>query len=172
MPSIFLIRHGEPELTGVVLGQFDAPLSMRGREQAAAATANLQVHRTYTSPLLRATQTAECIDSRELHIVEELREVDLGEWTGKSWTQIEEQWGDLARRKTADWLGIPAPGGETWESVMRRAEAALHIIRSGPDPCAVVAHQGINSALANLITGCDPLTFAQEYGEVIHLEYE
>jgi broad specificity phosphatase PhoE len=172
MASIFLIRHAEPEMRGVLLGQMDSPLSETGRERAAQVLGGMHVPVAWTSPLLRARETAALLDARQVVEVPGLREIDHGEWTGRTWTEIEVKWADLAMRKSADWLGVTAPGGEEWTTFLDRVRAAWQGIREGPPDSAVVAHQGVNAALAHLIDGRDPLAFTQEYGEVIRLEYD
>jgi alpha-ribazole phosphatase len=171
MATLYLIRHGEPKLRGVFLGRMDPPLSAAGHAHAKAALKGLDVALTYTSPLQRARQTAEYISSQQLVEIQDLRESDYGEWTGKTWTEIETNWPDLAHRKSADWLGITPPDGETWPELLQRIGAVWTTIRRGPQLCAVVAHQAVNAALASLITQTDPLHFAQQYGEVIRIEY-
>jgi len=172
MAFLFLIRHAEPEITGVMLGQLDPPLSPNGRVQAVDVLSALQVDTVWTSPLRRAIETAQSI--RAHHVVEltELREIDQGEWTGRTWSEIEIQWNDLAAQKTWDWLGIAAPGGESWADFIDRIGQAWTRIRTGRGPTAVVGHQAVNAALKHLIDGSDPLEFTQQYGEVIRLEYD
>jgi len=170
--SLYLIRHAEPALTGVMLGQMDPPLSGAGRLQAAAALAGIDVTIAWTSPLRRARETAAFIGAQRVMELPGLSEIDQGEWTGKTWSQIEAGWGELASRKASDWLGIPAQGGESWDSFLNRVQQAWNTIRAGPSPAAVVGHQGVNAALVHLIHGGNPLQFTQAYGEVIQLEYD
>jgi broad specificity phosphatase PhoE len=172
MASIFLIRHAEPEMTGVFLGQMDSPLSAAGREHAARALRGMRVPVAWTSPLLRARETAALLDAGQVVELPGLAEIDHGQWTGRTWTEIEAGWGDLAKRKAEDWLGVAAPGGEEWAAFLARVLAAWQRIREGPTGSAVVAHQGVNAALAYLIRGADPVTFTQGYGEVIRFEYD
>lgn len=171
MATIHLIRHGEPEMRGVFLGQMDPPLSMPGRMQVAGSLTEIEVTIIYTSPLRRARETAEYVRSPRIRILQDLREIDFGEWTGKTWREIESGWSELAQRKAADWLGVAAPGGESWQQLLDRTGNAWRIILAGPMPAAVVAHQAVNAALANLIDGSDPLAFQQQYGEVTQINY-
>ena len=171
MAILYLIRHGEPELRGVFLGRMDSPLSAAGHFAVKSALAGLVVQVTYTSPLSRAAQTAAYLSSAKTIQVPDLCELGEGEWTGKTWAEIEAGWSDIARLKSADWLGIAAPGGESWECLVHRVARVWDTIRKGPEPCAVVAHQGVNAALASLISETNPLQFAQQYGEVIRFEY-
>ncbi len=170
MASLFLIRHAEPQITGVLLGQLDPPLSDAGRIQAETLS-DVEVEIVWTSPLRRAKETAHFVRANRIEIPE-LREIDQGEWTGKSWAEIEARWGDLALRKSNDWLGISAPGGESWPEFLERIGKAWVVVRAGVAPAAIVAHQGVNAALKFLIDGSDPTQFTQGYGEVIQLEYD
>jgi broad specificity phosphatase PhoE len=171
MPTLFLIRHGEPELRGVFLGQMDSPLSETGRAQVKPAMANIEVAVTYTSPLRRARETAAYIRSPQLIECADLREFHQGQWTGLTWAEIQVRWPDLASRRSADWLGVSAPGGESWCAFVERVAAVWRTIREGPAPCAIVAHHGVNSALMSIIKNADPLRFTQQYGEVLQIEY-
>ena len=168
MATLYLIRHAEPTHTGVLLGQLDPGLSPHGRQQA-ATLANLPVEQVWSSPLRRARQTANHIN-RPIIEIPELRELHQGDWTGKSWIEIEANWPDQAASKLTDWLHTPAPGGETWPDFLTRIALALHRIQKGPFPAAVVAHQAVNAALRYLIDARDPLTHTQQYGEIIELE--
>ena len=170
--TLFLIRHGEPESRGVFLGQSDPPLSTSGQSRVRAALSCLQVTVTYCSTLRRARQTADLIPSQKLVELPELKEIDMGDWTGKTWREIETGWGKLAADKSADWLGIDPPNGESWSALMHRVRSAWQLIRQGPEPVAVVAHFAVNAALANLIDGRDPLSFSQQYGEAFRLHYD
>lgn len=172
MASLFLIRHGEPEITGVLLGQMDPPLAPAGKARLEAALRDVQVEAAWTSPLRRARETAAYVHAARVIELPELREIDQGQWTGKSWAEIEATWGDLAARKMSDWLAVAAPDGETWSAFLDRVRHAWSVIRNGPRPAAVVAHQGVNAALRYLIDGRNPLDFAQQYGEVIELAYD
>ena len=172
MATLYIIRHGEPEIKGVFLGRMDPPLSQDGHRAVAAALADLQVQVTYTSPLRRARQTASYIPSPELIELAALQEVDFGVWTGKTWHEIETHWTELACKKAEDWLGIDPPEAESWSSLVSRLKPVYARISAGKSPAAVVAHQGVNAALLNLINGNNPLTFTQRYGEVIRIELD
>jgi broad specificity phosphatase PhoE len=125
------------------------------------------VESVLSSPLLRARDTAKALfPKNRVEVVEELIEVSLGEWDGLAWPDVERRDPELAKRKLTDWFGVPAPGGEEGEAVMRRAARALEIARAAPSPVAIVAHAGINAVLWNLMTGSPAITFRQAYLEV------
>jgi alpha-ribazole phosphatase len=159
-------------MRGSFLGQMDPPLSAGGHREAKRVLAEVKVQIAYTSPLLRARQTAEYLRCKELVMVPEFREIHYGQWTGKTWQEIENEWGVAAKQKMADWLGVTPPGGEHWSDFLARVDRGWRSIRSGPAPAAIVAHQGVNAALAFVIDGGDPLQFVQGYTEIVQVEYE
>jgi probable phosphoglycerate mutase len=129
--------------------------------------AAVAVKAIYVSPLRRAMETAAAIRCGvEPVVVEELAEIDFGEWEGFTWQEIEERWPGAACRKVEDWLGETAPGGECWTDFDARVGRALERILAGPKPAAVVAHMVVNAALAARLAGADPKRFHQQYGEI------
>lgn len=168
MPKLFLVRHAEPELTGILLGRLDPGLSPAGHESARRALESMNAAIAYASPLRRAQQTAAYLPaSIERITLSELAEISLGEWQGLRWEEVTAAWPELARKKMEGWHAAPAPGGETWRQVAERAAAALGRIRSGPLPAIVVAHQGIHSAIASCLDGSDPHAFNQAYCQIL-----
>lgn len=146
-----MIRHCEPALTGVLLGQCDPPLSAAGRAHAASLLDGIGLKMVYSSPLRRALETAEAIArDAPVTIVDDLREITFGEWDGLAWAEIEAAEPDLAARKLRDWHGVTSPGGETWESFAARVTHAFEQIRNGPRPAAMVAHAAVNQVLCGV----------------------
>ena len=167
MPKLFVVRHAEPEITGVLLGRVDSPLSTLGAREAQERLGDLDVRIVYTSPLRRALETAQWMErAGGVEILEELAEVGLGAWDGMSWLDIERRYPELARLKLDDWFGVTPPGGEPWSSVQKRVARALARIRQGPFPAALVAHIGVNAEVAHQVAGVDPRAFRQEYCQV------
>jgi len=167
MPKLYLVRHAEPGITGVLLGRMDPALSEAGERQARESLSVLDVLIVYTSPLRRALETAQLIErARGIEVLEELTEVGLGAWDGLSWTEVERRDPDLARRKLEDWFGVTPPDGEPWAAVEKRVARALARIRQGEFPAAVVSHVGVNAELARQAAGADRAAFQQDYCQV------
>lgn len=139
--KLFLLRHGQTEMSvdRRYSGRGDVPLTEHGRGQAAAAAKRLAgmpgligedgtPPPIVSSPLTRAMQTAQAIADATGGRVETrpgLIETDFGEWEGMTFTEAARRDPDLHRR----WLGDPSsapPGGESFDVVYRRVEAALH----------------------------------------------
>lgn len=173
MSRIFLIRHAEPAITGVILGATDAPLSVRGHERARAMASGFadlpSVKAVYASPLRRSLQTAAYLLQpwHPFAALDGLREISYGPWDGLTWEEIEAGDPGLADRKVADWLGVEVPGGEPWDDFKERVASALAGILAGPLPAAVVAHQGVNAHLSRLLGGGAETGFLQDYCEIL-----
>jgi broad specificity phosphatase PhoE len=165
MPKLYVVRHAEPALTGVLLGRTDPPLSEAGRRDAREKLGRLQVEVTYTSPLRRCQETAEAIEA-PVEALDGLAEISLGEWDGLSWDEVERRDPTLARRKTADWFRVTPPGGEPWIVFAERVMQAVDKVLQGPLPAAIVAHAATNSVIAQRLGGADPGGFDQPYCEI------
>jgi broad specificity phosphatase PhoE len=159
-----LVRHGETSanLEGIWHGSTDAPLTDRGRTQASRVAGWLlqecpDAAALYTSPLLRARDTARAIAESiglELRVEPSLAEYHLGEWEGKSYRELHENhrlWDQM--RRDPDF----APhGGESPRQVTGRVSEALHRIGASHagERVIVVAHGGaLSLALAAILDG-------------------
>jgi broad specificity phosphatase PhoE len=172
MPQLLLVRHAEPEFTGILLGRKDVSLSAEGRAMAQARLPAFDASVAYVSPLRRAQETAAFLSAGIPRVtLPDLAEIGLGQWEGFAWRQVEERWPEMAARKLSNWFQVAPPEGESWDQVIVRARNALSRIREGPFPAIVVAHQGIHSALAWLITGTGPGEFKQGYCEGIPYDF-
>lgn len=143
---LLLVRHGESEWNadGRLQGQADPPLSQLGRHQAARMAARLVDHEIdaiVASDLQRAMDTARALAGAvELDVIarEDLREVDLGSWTGISRTDIESRDPEAWRRWRIE--GIEGwEGGERYADAMQRVATAISAIAAEWDGRTVVA---------------------------------
>lgn len=156
--KFYFVRHGETEWNVLkkIQGKTDVPLNENGQNQAKALAASLveqKLHavKIYTSPQLRATQTAEIIGNA-LHIeCEELQgliEMDLGEWEGSNWETIEEEYAQAYHNWNEHRRHVHTPGGECYNEVLERTLDALkHILSKENDNVIVVTHSAILMSL-------------------------
>lgn len=126
---VLLARHGETvfNVEGRWQGQSDSPLTPRGVAQAhqlAEALAVEDVGAVYSSDLGRAVETARAVAApHRLDVMcdARLREIDVGDWTGRTRTDILAH--DAEGLRT--WGAAPAtmrlPAGETLAEAQRRA---------------------------------------------------
>ncbi len=156
---ILLARHGETAENRErrFQGQKDVPLNETGRAQARALAeraAAETIAALYTSPLVRARETAEIVGERiglEPRPDERLKEVDVGEWQDRLKDDVEREdpEGWAAFRRAGD--DFRFPGGESLREQQDRVIAALVDITQARElPALVVCHRGaIRCALAH-----------------------
>jgi broad specificity phosphatase PhoE len=156
---LVLVRHGESTWNAEerLQGQLDPPLSDRGREQARALLPLLDgvpPDRVISSDLSRARETADLLGLRPARLDPRWREIDVGEWGGKTAAEIDAQGSDLT-----NWRGGPrtARDGETWEAFSARVAGALEELMEAGGPWLVVCHGGCIRVSVAHVTGADPL---------------
>ena len=112
---LYIIRHGKTELNAKMLmqGRSDHPLNETGFSQAAEAAERFAdmgvlIDRVYSSPLVRAIQTAEAIaPDAELIIDERLIEMDYGPYEGMDLNDPAPEVIEFFM----DFVNVPAPDG-------------------------------------------------------------
>ena len=157
MTDFHLLRHGEHTLQGkIVAGRTPGiGLSDRGRAEAEAAAARLadaNITAIYASPLQRAQETAQIVAERlglAVATVDDLNEVDFGDWTGSTFAAIREtaHFPAWANRRSLAFI----PGGESMRNVQRRiVETMMDLHTLHPDAALVLVSHGdtIRSGLA------------------------
>jgi broad specificity phosphatase PhoE len=149
--TILLARHGETDWNREKRwqGHADHSLNERGREQARALAERLAAvpfTAIYASDLRRAYETAIVVaDGSGLTVtpMRELREVDVGSWTGLSYDEVKARFGD-AYTQMRTRTGRGWEGGETYAEMGRRVLEAMHsIAREHPgETVLVITHSG------------------------------
>jgi broad specificity phosphatase PhoE len=156
MGTLLFTRHGETEdnlaqrLSTAPPGPPLTELGCRQAAELAAALAERQLEAIYTSPLVRARQTAEIVGGDRgipIHLVDALRELSVGAREGRTDPGVFEEMDQVWKTWTVDGdLELEAgPGGETGQQVLARGLAALKVIRRAhpSGTVLVVAHSGI-----------------------------
>jgi broad specificity phosphatase PhoE len=161
MERLILVRHGESTWNAEhrLQGQLDPPLSERGREQARAlaplvAALGVPAERVVCSDLGRAVQTAELLGLEPALVDPAWREIDVGEWGGRTAAEVDAQGGELT-----NWRGGPrtAPGGEPWPIFEARVMDAVDALLAQGGPWLVVCHGGCIRVATAHLTGASPL---------------
>ena len=144
----FLIRHASHDQLGRTLSGWTpgVHLNAAGRLEAdwlAGQLAESQVEAVYTSPLECCVETAEAIAAAvpcALRVRDELGEIRFGEWTGRSFAELESD--PLWLQFNAHRSRVRIPGGETMADVQRRVVRQLENLqaRHGFGPVVVVSH--------------------------------
>jgi broad specificity phosphatase PhoE len=138
------------------VGHADLPLSAAGARDLAALAPGFPAvpDRVFASDLARARRSAEVLAEGWGSAVEtdaRLREMDFGEWDGRTWAELEAADGARLTGWMGDWVNERAPGGESFTDVAARA-AAWAAEMPGEGTAVAVAHAGsIRALLCHLL---------------------
>lgn len=146
--NIYLIRHGR-QSSG--LCNVDVNLSPEGRRQAGIVARRMKpwnIQGLWCSDLIRARETAEIIGAElnlKPEVAEGIREIDFGDWTGKSDSELEQEYGRLRYDFYHGIQDIRYPGGENGQDCSARFEKAMNEIihearNRGFERIALVTH--------------------------------
>lgn len=156
---LYLIRHGitQGNLDGKYIGQTDLALCPEGEahiHELVRKAGYPDVEQVYTSPLKRCVETAEIIYPHlKLAKVDEIAEMDFGEFEGKRQQELEQL------PEYTQWLkgGVDScpPGGESFGDFSLRCISGLDIIfkdmmKKELNRAAVITHGGV---ITNLLAG-------------------
>jgi probable phosphoglycerate mutase len=155
--TIVMIRHGETDWNrdNRFQGHADPPLNEIGRAQARALAERMREERAdalYASPLARAHETAVILAAQlalVVKVADQLREVDVGSWSGLTRTEVEARF-PVGYGRWLDY-GHGWDDGETYEELgLRVVSWLLRVAETHPRGRVVaVTHGGpIRSALA------------------------
>jgi len=155
---LLLARHGQSVSNAIrrFQGAQDvalSPLGMRQAEALGQAVSRRAIAHVYVSPFERARHTAEIALARldlPLTVVDDLRELSLGEWEGCTVEEIRTRPGDPYARWVRDPVQCPPPGGEPLADVQARVLRAVERITAAHpngDDVLIVSHGGVISAL-------------------------
>jgi broad specificity phosphatase PhoE len=148
MTTFYLIRHATNDLVGNSIAgrKPGVHLSCAGREEAerlALQLAHTGITQIYTSPLERTRETAEALARKlqlPIHDSEAFKEIDFGDWTGRSFSELEpspawRQWNQYRS-------GSRVPNGEMILEVQSRMVREIERLRREfpEDSIAIVSH--------------------------------
>jgi broad specificity phosphatase PhoE len=175
---LYFVRHGES--TANLLREFSNsgvkhPLTEKGVEQARAVARGLSgllVEQIYSSPVMRAVQTAQILAESlqaPLEVTEALREWSVGIYEG---TTDPVGW-ELHRQVQDDWFihqkfDSRMPGGESFREIQERFIPFIEgLVRNGGNPnrsIVLVGHGGLYVAMLPTIFRNVDSAFARQHG--------
>ncbi|MEO0250167.1 MAG: histidine phosphatase family protein [candidate division WOR-3 bacterium] len=155
--KLYIVRHGETQWNKeeVFRGRKDVPLNETGlwqAERTGAFFSNKKVEVVYSSPLARATQTAEAIclaTGARLSLDHAFIDMDFGPWEGLSLANVRTSY----PQEFETWRKVPhrfrMAGAETLAQVRRRVREGLQRIETQANGTAVITtHRVICKLLA------------------------
>ncbi len=161
--KLYFIRHGQTDwnLKGMIQGSIDTELNETGIKQAEELcskiiSSGIRFSKIYTSRQKRALKTAQIISnavSVEYIPIDGLEEVNLGDWEGLSWKQVEERY----PADYEDWYNnrryTKVHNGESYQDMLERVLKALNIIiENNNEDVAIVTHNAVIMCLQCYVT--------------------
>ncbi|MEO8276276.1 MAG: histidine phosphatase family protein [Thermoanaerobaculia bacterium] len=169
--NLYLLRHGQTAASreNRFTGSSNPPLTPVGAAMAesfASAYSELEWQAVYTSPLLRARQTAEPLVRRlgvEPIVENGLAEIGYGEWEGLTAEEARERGPAAYDYWAHDVASRGAPGGETAFAVAARAMRVVEQIRTHYESgnVLVVSHKATLRIVACALLGLDVRLFRE-----------
>ena len=166
---LYLIRHGATDANLAVPARIQgrntnpalAEVGVRQAEATRDFLAIRPVEHCYTSPLLRAAQTASIVAAPHgltPVFLEALTECDVGRWEGLDWQTIRDLDPDGHARFHANPAEFGYPGGENFAHVHDRVRPALDelLVRHAGEAILVVAHHVVNRTYLAGLLGLGP----------------
>lgn len=158
MTTIWWVRHG-PTHAKAMVGWTDVPADLSDQ----AAVARLREYLPAGVPVLssdlsRTRATADAIAGARprLPVERDLREIHFGNWEGK---RVDEVTGAEATRLRRFWDAPgedPAPGGESWNTLLDRVDRAEARLTEAHDDLIIVAHLGVIVSRLQRALGISP----------------
>jgi broad specificity phosphatase PhoE len=166
MTAVFLIRHGSTAVNRQTPyrlqgRKLDVGLDTAGAEQArrtAAALAGFALAAVYSSPLLRALETAAAVarpHALEPVAIPDLIEADLGRWEGLTWAEAGEHDPEHYQLFQAHPGTVPYPNGESFLDVQKRVLPLINSLAAAHpgQNIVVLGHNVVNRAYLAGILG-------------------
>jgi broad specificity phosphatase PhoE len=161
MTLLALLRHGPTEWNAArrLQGHRDIPLSPVGRDQVGhwRLPPELAVWQWLTSPLRRASETAELLGVAQARREPRLTEMDWGEWEGLTLAELDRIPAAALAERAAAGLDFQPPGGESPRQVQARLLPLLAEIARDGRPTGGITHKGVIRAVYALASGWNML---------------
>ena len=175
--NLYLVRHGQTEFSreNRFCGSSDPPLTSVGEAMAAAvakAYASTPGEAIYTSPMLRARQTADALAklTGSPALVEDgLKEIAYGEWESLTVDDVKARWPAAYGYWADDVASRGTPGGETAFAVAARAMRAVEAIRTrhASGNVLIVSHKATLRIIACALLGLDVRLFRERIAQPV-----
>ena len=163
--TLYLLRHGQTEysLNNAFCGSVDPKLTDDGIEMAqgfAVAYQSVEWQAIYASPMIRAIATAKPLAEKlgmELELRDGLKEINYGNWEGKTVATVSSEYHDDYIRWTADPAWYPPTGGELAVAIASRALVVIEEIkqRYSSGNILIVSHKATIRIILCSLLGID-----------------
>ncbi len=161
--TVFLVRHGQTNsnISGYYMGWSDEDINDTGYTQVRRLSSRLSdspIDAIYVSPLRRTCSTATVLAEPhrlELKVLDDLIEINLGDWQGLHIDEIKKRWPELWIQSRSNPSKFTMPNGESFQQVSERAARAYDVILAANQNklVVIVSHEVVVKVLVTHILG-------------------
>ncbi|HER27090.1 MAG TPA: histidine phosphatase family protein [Rhodospirillales bacterium] len=148
MIPLVVLRHGPTSWNAAkkIQGRSDIALGRVGRDLVGRwrLGAEFTEFECVTSPLIRAVETARIMGLAPSGTIDDLIEMDWGDWEGRTLADLRTDLGPEMTANEKRGLDFRAPGGESPRDIQRRLQGWLKTLTK---PTIAVTHKGVIRAL-------------------------
>lgn len=162
--TLYLLRHGATAANGRFIGKTDLPVVDSGYVQLEKTRVLLSeegVSEILSSPMLRCRQSSEHLQlGLETVVLDDLREIDFGNWEERNFQEISESWPDEVAAWSVWSEQFAFPGGENIGDFLRRLKKVQeYIAQCKAEKLLVVTHGGVIRHLLCLYLNISPRNY-------------
>ena len=175
--NLYMVRHGQTASSreNRFTGSSDPPLTTVGEAMAQAFAqtyASTTWEAIYTSPMLRARQTADPLSRLTgvpTTLEDGLKEIAYGEWEGLRQEDVKRRWPEAFEYWADDVASRGTPGGETAFHVAARSMRVVEAIRSRHHQgnVLIVSHKATLRVITCALLGLDVRLFRERIAEPV-----
>lgn len=155
--KFYLIRHGESEDNlKKITSRVDTKLSANGKAQVKTLRdeyKDISDKKVIVSNLLRAQETADLLGVNAYEIDERVREIDLGEFQGHSFDELEILYPEETKKRFEEPFTFKFPGGESFTDLRKRAEEFYEEKSKLDEDIVVISHEGFIKTILSIVIG-------------------
>lgn len=181
--NIYLVRHGETYENSKKLyyGKIDAMLNENGKDEMSKARkylSEIKFDKVYVSERKRTKESAKIIVNNNVNFIvdERINELNFGEFEGKSYEELLEQYPDECKEWRKDWKNFTPSNGESYKMMYNRVREFIYDIeKEKGDNILIVTHGGVIKTFYSFIMDENLDTFWKfscSNGCVAHIKYE
>lgn len=172
--KLTLIRHGDCNSKGIYVGARSNPsLSFEGVKQIERVKDLITADTVYTSSLKRSIESGYII-SKDIHIINELNEIDFGLWDGLSSDDIQKSWYKEYNTWVINPVDYTPPEGENFKDFYKRVSSFINRLKKTDQDSILVVHGGVIRLIIVYLLQLDIYKdfwkFYADYGSITQLE--
>lgn len=150
--KLYLVRHTRVDMpSGICYGQTDVLLAdsfETESESVRLRLSGIEFDAVFCSPLSRCAKLGTLLNP-QLQLDDRLKELNFGEWEGRSWEEIFES--DIGKKWFADYLNEASPSGESYRDMLHRVKDFIADLPDTDGNILVITHAGVIRAFRVLL---------------------